>query len=212
MQMNRNLDTHAREQECVVSRVIQVDIDRDTLADFGVVTTVVIGCWQQRELTGGGSHNLGDMAANRAVVGIDMDIHRLPHRNGFDRAFIHIGGDLHTLRIGFLRYRGGGPIHELPHRAWDLHNDPIHGGDQVLYRRGAKPGGLDGANNLPGAHHRADLDIQVNEGARSRWHNVDHRAGDLGIVSRVVVVASVNEITYHSADKDDRQDERRKND
>src|SRR6266487_2785872 len=210
MQMNCDLDTHSREQRYIVSRVIKLDIDRDTLADFSVVATAVIRGRQQRELTGGSSDNLCHMAGDRAVIGIDMNIRSLAFGNVFDGAFINIGGDLHTIGIGFLCYRGGSRIHELTNSARNLHNDPIHRGNQVLYRRGAD--GPYGANNLSGAHRTPYLDIQVNERARGRWHNVDHRACDLGIVSGVEVVAIVNKVAYHPADKNDRQDDSRNND
>src|SRR6266567_1555726 len=207
MKMNGDLDTHAREQRFFVTRVIKLDMDRNTLADFGIVATAVIRGRQQRELTGGGSNDLGDMTGDRGVVGIDMDIYCLPHGYVFDGAFINIGGDLHTRGVGFLRYRGA-RAYELPNGARDLHDDPIHRGNQVLDRREAIQG-LDGANTLFGAHQRPYLDIQGNEGARGRWYDVDHRAGHLGIVSWVEVVGIVEQITDHSPDQDEGQDEGR---
>src|SRR5579859_4891237 len=194
MEMDSYLYTHAREQRSI-RRGIELDVDGDALAYFRVVATTVIRCWQQRELTSSRSNNLRHMTGDRVIIGVDMDIYGLPGGNAFDRAFIDISGDLHSPRVHFLSNRCL-CAYKLTNDAWKLHNHAISGGNQMLY--GQQTGGLYRANDLFGAYIASHLDIQVNQCARGRRHNVYNRACHQGIVGRVEVVIIVEGVATHA--------------
>src|SRR5579862_381007 len=90
-----------------VAGVLDSDLDRHPLGNFGVVAAGVV-LWQQREGGGAGRRNGHDRPLQRLAEGVQVHVNRLTDIDPVDLAFVHIGRDPEVAKVHDLEDRLSG--------------------------------------------------------------------------------------------------------
>jgi hypothetical protein len=212
VEVDGHCGAHAR-GERLAAIALQGDDDGDALADLGEVAAGVVLGGQQRELAGGGRHDLLDVAAEAgAGVGIDGDVHLLARRDVIDRALVDVGDHVDAAQVGYLQKGQAGGYGLALDGVYldDLAADGAGDRDSGGGLAGAGGGGGDGAQGLTFGDGVAQFDVEGGERASGGRVDVDDLAVQLGVIGAVVYVVVVEVVRDAAADGEHGDDDQQR--